>query len=671
MNQLNKDGLMYIAPSDPPPSRRPPIGTVGFVGWLRKNLFNSWMNSILTIVTFVAVFLFLREFVLWAVQSADWGVVNNNIALYNVGRFPRDEIWRIEFLSMLLMFLGGLGLAIWGGAGRTFFLTVFVVVVLLVLVPIAGQQAQPASINFLAEQDQVFGPMRFVADEGEELSFTVVPLNDNSYARADNVPIRGFLETAPGSDSTRLRWTELRREVNTTLESRAETEASAEGYEPTLFEQYNLLLHIQLLNAQGIVVAETYSDPLNPDVTLDFTVQNSGWYILRVTPLEDVAITTAFDGIQLPRTAYRDLPPTGVAFIQMNGVDLYTTTTADVENRILEYGPMPLLEDCYSPDVVACQVAERALTFEGKRTFGEYLRTQLSPYIRSVGGPVMLGILIFILAYFLGYFTTQIEDRRYLRTINILATIGWLGLMPLSWIILSGIGEDGTTPYPDFQLEPISTNLWQGLLLTVMLTFISVTLSLPLGVLLALGRRSNLPVIGTFSVIFIETIRGAPLITILFFAKNVLPFFSASLNDLEQVIRMLVGLTLFSAAYQAEIVRGGLQIIPKGQSEAANALGLNPVYTNLFIILPQALRAVIPASMSQFVSLFKDTSLVQIVGLFELVGVTEQVFTGQRRYALSVREAYLYIGMIYFLIAFIMSAISRRLEETGSGAARR
>jgi general L-amino acid transport system permease protein len=221
------------------------------------------------------------------------------------------------------------------------------------------------------------------------------------------------------------------------------------------------------------------------------------------------------------------------------------------------------------------------------------------------------------------------------------------------------------------KLPEVSSGLWGGLLLTLVLTFFSVTLSLPIGVMLALGRRSGLPVIGTFSILFIELIRGAPLITILFFAKHVFPFFASSLRDLDDVIRMLVGLTLFSAAYNAEIVRGGLQIIPKGQVEAAEALGLNPFLTNAFIILPQAIRAVIPALMSQFVSLFKDTTLVSIIGLFELLGVVELIVNGQARYRSAVRESYLYVGVIYFVIAFIMSMVSRRLEETGSGAARR
>ena len=430
------------------------------------------------------------------------------------------------------------------------------------------------------------------------------------------------------------------------------------------------------MDRTGDVIAEVFSSPDNPDVTLEHELPLNGWYIINVNVLEGDALRVNTDAFALPQTPVRENPEnTGVAFIRIEGVETYNTKPSTIDQRERDYGAIPVLEDidesltCYSPSDFGCQVAERALTFNGKRTFGEYIRIQVSPFLQSVGGPVTAGIFIFLLAYFFGFLATQSENPVHLQTINTATVIGWLLVMPLAWLVLRGFSNPYTL-HPAADLPSVSTDVWEGLLLTIILTFISVVLSLPLGVVLALGRRSGLPVIGTFCVLFIETIRGAPLITILFFAKSIIPFFAASLTDLEDVIRMLVGLTLFSAAYQAEIVRGGLQIIPKGQTEAAQALGLNNFYISSFIVLPQALRAVIPATMSQFVSLFKDTSLVQIVGLFELVGVAELVLTGQGRFT-SVREVYVYIGIIYFIIAFIMSAISRRLEETGSGAARR
>ncbi|MGV2435014.1 MAG UNVERIFIED_CONTAM: amino acid ABC transporter permease [Anaerolineae bacterium] len=209
-------------------------------------------------------------------------------------------------------------------------------------------------------------------------------------------------------------------------------------------------------------------------------------------------------------------------------------------------------------------------------------------------------------------------------------------------------------------------------MLTLILTGTALVLALPIGILLALGRQNTqLGAISVACTIFIEVVRGVPLITILFFAKLILPFFISGTANIEQAVRMSVGLTLFLAAYVAEIIRGGLQIIPKGQTEAAQALGLSGGLTMTLIIMPQALRAVIPAIMSQFVSLFKDTTLVAVVGLFEFFGIIDFIVNGQQQYRPYVREAYLFVGLVYFIISFVMSAISRRLEQTGVGAARR
>ena len=213
--------------------------------------------------------------------------------------------------------------------------------------------------------------------------------------------------------------------------------------------------------------------------------------------------------------------------------------------------------------------------------------------------------------------------------------------------------------------------MWGGLLLTLLLTIVGITASFPLGVALALGRRSDLPVIKWTCTLLIETIRGVPLITILFMAKLIVPFFWSGLSDIDLTIRMMIGLTLFSAAYLAENVRGGLQIIPYGQIEAARALGLNPFLTTTFIVLPQALRAVIPAIVGQFISLFKDTSLVAVVGLFELVGIVDTIVSGQPIYRPYQREAYFFIAIVYFVISYAMSDVSRRLETSGAGSLRK
>ena len=221
-------------------------------------------------------------------------------------------------------------------------------------------------------------------------------------------------------------------------------------------------------------------------------------------------------------------------------------------------------------------------------------------------------------------------------------------------------------------LPYVPSSLWGGLLLTLVLTVIPIVASFPIGILLALGRANQrLTMVSTICTMFIEIVRGVPLITILFFAELILPFFIGASTNIELATRMIVGLTLFTAAYVAEIIRGGLQIIPHGQREAAQALGLGPSQITWLITMPQAIRAVIPALVSQFVSLFKDTTLVSIIGLFELLGIVELIVNGQQQYRPFQREAYLFVGVLYFIISLVMTSISRRLENTGVGAARR
>jgi general L-amino acid transport system permease protein len=221
----------------------------------------------------------------------------------------------------------------------------------------------------------------------------------------------------------------------------------------------------------------------------------------------------------------------------------------------------------------------------------------------------------------------------------------------LLWLIGGGLG-----------LSVVESSYWNGLLLTLLMAGISIVLSFPLGVLLALGRQSTLPVFRWLSIFYIEVVRGLPLIGILFLAQVMLPLFLPVEIRLDAILRAIAGLVLFSAAYMAENVRGGLQTIPRGQVEAARSLGLNTFSTLILIVLPQALRAVIPAIVGQFIGLFKDTSLLSLFALVELTGmaksiVAQPLFLG--RYA----EVYLFIGLIYWGFCYSMSLFSRQLEK--------
>ncbi|MGH3134109.1 MAG: amino acid ABC transporter permease [Gaiellaceae bacterium] len=206
---------------------------------------------------------------------------------------------------------------------------------------------------------------------------------------------------------------------------------------------------------------------------------------------------------------------------------------------------------------------------------------------------------------------------------------------------------------------------WGGLLLTVFLAVGGIVISFPLGVLLALGRRSSLPAVRGICVAYIELVRGVPLIAVLFMGAFMLGFFlppGSETPSLES--RGLVALVLFTAAYVAEIVRGGLQSVPREQTEAAQALGLSPVKTTLLIVLPQALRAVIPALVGQFISLFKDTSLVFIIGLTELLAVSELI-TKQPEFLAQglIIETLVFAGFVYWAGSYWMSRESQRLEQ--------
>ena len=252
------------------------------------------------------------------------------------------------------------------------------------------------------------------------------------------------------------------------------------------------------------------------------------------------------------------------------------------------------------------------------------------------------GVALLIVSLFLG------RGRKGLR-FGVLG--GWLLSFPWTTIWLHGFAG----------LPAVFTSNWGGLLLTLILAAVGIVVSFPLGVLLALGRRSNLPAIKWVSTAYIETVRGVPLVTILFMAQIMVPIFLPDFR-IDKILRAMLGITFFSAAYMAENVRGGLQAIPKGQHEAAHALGLNYPLTMLLIILPQALRSVIPAIVGQFISLFKDTSLVAVIGLLDLLGIAKTVIANPDWLGLQT-EVYLFAAVVYFVFSYSMSYISQKIEE--------
>jgi general L-amino acid transport system permease protein len=215
-----------------------------------------------------------------------------------------------------------------------------------------------------------------------------------------------------------------------------------------------------------------------------------------------------------------------------------------------------------------------------------------------------------------------------------------------------------------FGLVHVETRSWGGLLVTLVISFTGIIASLPLGILLALGRRSALPVIRTSSIVFIEFWRGVPLITVLFFATYMLPLFLPGSWKIDGLARVLIGTVLFSAAYLAEVVRGGLQAIPRGQYEGAMALGLGYWRMMGFIVLPQALKLVIPGIVNSFIALFKDTTLVLIVAIFDLLGQVRAAFSDPNwATPVTLFTGFAFAGMIYFVFCFAMSRYALYTEQ--------
>lgn len=392
----------------PPTSSAPPIAQVGPIVWLRRNLFSSWFNGILTVVLSIVLLNVLRAFIIWATTAAQWQVIPANLPLYFVGRFPADQYWRLWVILGMVATLSGIT---WGALARN--------VVTLFSRPVL-------------------------------ISIALVAL-------------------------------------------------------ATLLIPTPILYRLLLLGIESLLLASAWG----------------GRYISRIAP-------------------------------------------------------------------------------------------SISQWIP--------------LAWFLSFFVVL-------------------------WLMAGGFG-----------LKSVSTTTWGGLLLTIFMAVVSIVLCFPLGVLLALGRQSSLPVIRWLSILYIELIRGIPLIAILFIGQNMIPLFLPQGIRLDNILRAVIGLTLFSAAYLAENVRGGLQAIPRGQIEAASALGLNPMLTTGLIVLPQALKISIPAIVGQFISLLQDTTLLSIVGIIELLGITRSILANPQfigRYW----EAYTFIGIIYWLLCYTMSWGSRRLER--------
>ncbi|PLY08870.1 MAG: amino acid ABC transporter permease [Arcobacter sp.] len=248
-------------------------------------------------------------------------------------------------------------------------------------------------------------------------------------------------------------------------------------------------------------------------------------------------------------------------------------------------------------------------------------------------------------------FTAYILAFKYIDTVKVKAFI-IISFPIIAYVLIAG----------GFGLEHVETEKWGGLLLTIIVASVGIIASFPIGIVFALGRQSNMPIIKTISVMYIEFIRGVPLITLLFMSSVILPLFFPEGMDFDKLLRALIGITLFQAAYIAEVIRGGLQAIPKGQYEAADAMGLSYWQSMGLIILPQALKISIPNIVGSFIALFKDTTLILIIGLFDILAMVTLTNSDTNWLGFET-EGYVFVTIIYWAICFSMSKYAKSIED--------
>ncbi len=416
--------------SSRPVDTRPPIVQTGPTAWMKKHLFNTWYNSLLTVAIVAILAAVVWGLVVWAFGIAEWAVIANNLGLFMTGLYPRESYWRAWAMLGVIVALGGYN---WGVLAR--------------------------------HQSTLFGRKVLIGIGVLCAAFVILPF----------LPL-----------------------------SEAATEAAAEA---------------------------------DPEAVASFPTAG-----LKLVGMVALTCATAFAGREL--------------------------------GRQVKWMP-------------------KALTF----------------------------------AWFASYFV-------------------------LLWLLGGGLG-----------LESVRTTSWGGMTLTLLLAITGISLCFPIGVALALGRRSDLPVVKGLSTAYIELVRGVPLISILFMGQVLIPLFLPEGVRPNSILRAVIGLTIFSAAYLAENVRAGLQAVPRGQYEAAASMGMNKPLTIALIILPQAIKTAIPAIVGQFISLFQDTTLLGIVGLVELLGISNSILANPT-YLGDYAEVYLFIAVLYWIFCYAMSLGSRRIEES-------
>ncbi len=670
-----RDFSQPVVNYDEPATHPPPLLAVGPLAWARKNLFSSWLDAVLTVVASAIAVTAIVTLAQWAIGQANWFVILFNLRGFMLGRYEPEFEWRVQLLTLITAFVVGFTLAAWIRVSWRVVIVLAVILVFVFMVPPVVERVVPLPYSYLAAgsaeivsgsaSERAQEQVAFIARAGESVT---VQLADQ-YGENDEAAgaLTGFADRAANTmrnaAANRLQTDARVAEIESLL---AADTLTANQRELVALERERLtvvepITETYALNQAPVSVRILDGATMEPlaeamleagSEALNVTLPEDGWYVVEKTVADETSIALLETRGIYPlfersfvvsgeeggsQTAGR-----GAEYVRMT--DNYTISEA-----------RPTIE---GDDVPLMLIIDN--DYRGTHSFGDFLRVYLAPFLDQINE----AFLFIAIAAVVGYVAAGQSNRFFSPPENPrLIARRWSGRMLFVLPILMFAliyGVPGILPLTD-------TRRWGGLMLTIMLTIVGIVASFPIGVLLALGRRSELPAIKYFCILYIEFVRGVPLITVLFMAQLLVPLVNPSLAEFPNIFRAMVGITLFSAAYLAENVRGGLQAVAPGQVEAAKALGLHNYQITLFITLPQALRAVIPALVGQFISLFKDTSLVAIVGLLDLLGMGNSILT-QTEYIGLRREVFVFIVIIYFVFSYTMASVSRRLEATGSGA---
>lgn len=667
---------------DEPARRHAPVSTTGILGWIRQNLFRTPFDAVLTVISGLLIWAVVSSLVTWAVADANWFAVTRNISLFMLGSLQADtsSVTNVQILTLILSASVGISLAAWTKLGIRAWLVLTLCAVALLLAPrVIYATTQPASALFSAGDVSIvsgsltetpINAVGFIGAEGDAITLRVAEITEDSGLAT--IAAFGDRATDAAFNAARARVAALAEiesleaqlaAANLSDDQRSALEAQLETLRADTavpiaeaFDVNTGSVHVRILGGEEPrVIAEGTLRLGDGEIAL--TLPATGWYVLEKSSVpEDTLMLVAATGIY-PHTEREIARP----LLDESGEPVLTADGQPRQMSVRQFLRITdeLIVETEPPKLEGSDVPRNVVTdnrYRGARPLNDYLRLHLALFLDRAN-PLFIPVLIAMAA---GFWATRLIDRRFpveppaspwARRIAL-----WLWVaMPIIIFFLVANTDIGR---------------WGGLFLTFMLTVVGIVASFPIGVALALGRRAEgLPAIKYFCITFIEVVRGVPLITVLFLASLALPLVNPALAIVPGAVRAMVAITLFSAAYLAENVRGGLQSVPPGQVEAAKALGMNPVQVTMLITLPQALRAVIPALVGQFIALFKDTSLVAIVGLLDLTRNAE-IVVAQAEYIGLRQETYIFISIVYFVFSYVMGYVSRRIERSGSGSTR-